>query len=97
MAETKPAVTPTKTATNPSPPVTPQPTSQKSPTQVTFNDGRKLTVPSLVGLPMRKVIEVAYAAGLDVQFTGSGTAREQAPAPGTQVPVGTKIVVRCGR
>ena len=35
---------------------------------------------------MRKVIEVTAAAGLDVQITGNGTAREQAPAPGTQVP-----------
>jgi cell division protein FtsI (penicillin-binding protein 3) len=78
-------------------PATPQPSSQKTSAQVTINDGKKLTVPSLVGLPMRKVIEVAAAAGLDVQITGNGTAREQAPAPGTQVPVGTKIVVRCGR
>jgi beta-lactam-binding protein with PASTA domain len=31
-----------------------------------------------------------------VQIKGSGTVREQAPAPGTQVPTGTKIVVRCG-
>ena len=46
---------------------------------------------------MRKVIEVAAAAGLEVQITGNGTAREQAPAPGTMVPPGTKIVVRCER
>jgi len=46
---------------------------------------------------MRRVIEAASAAGLDVQIIGNGTAREQAPVPGTQVPVGTKIVVHCGR
>jgi cell division protein FtsI (penicillin-binding protein 3) len=99
IAQTKPAIAstaaPSKSSSAPATP--PQPLPQKPPTQVTINDGKKMTVPSLVGLPMRKVIEVAYAAGLDVQFTGSGTAREQAPAPGTQVPVGTKIVVRCGR
>jgi cell division protein FtsI (penicillin-binding protein 3) len=46
---------------------------------------------------VRKVIEVASAAGLDVEIVGIETAHEQAPAPGTQVPIGTKIVVRCGR
>jgi cell division protein FtsI (penicillin-binding protein 3) len=70
---------------------------QKAPTQVTISDGKSLTVPSLIGLPMRKVIEVASGAGLEVQFNGSGTVREQAPAAGTKVHTGTKIVVRCGR
>jgi cell division protein FtsI (penicillin-binding protein 3) len=69
---------------------------QKTPSQVTINDGKKLTVPTLIGMPMRKVIETVAAAGLDVEIVGSGTAREQAPAPGTQVPLGTKIVVHCG-
>jgi cell division protein FtsI (penicillin-binding protein 3) len=71
------------------------PTQQKQGTQVTISDGKKLVVPSLVGLPVRKVIETAAAAGLDVEIVGSGTAREQAPAPGTKVPTGTRIVVKC--
>ncbi len=58
---------------------------------------RNLKVPSLVGLPLRKVIEVSAEAGLQVQMTGSGTAREQAPAAGTMVAPGTQIVVRCAR
>lgn len=62
-----------------------------------INDGKKLTVPTLIGLPMREVIEAAAAAGLNVEITGNGTAREQAPAAGTQVSAGTKIVVHCGR
>jgi cell division protein FtsI (penicillin-binding protein 3) len=70
---------------------------QKAPSQVTINDGKRLAVPKLIGLPVRKVIETASAAGLDVQIIGNGTVREQAPAPGTQVPIGTKIVVHCGR
>jgi cell division protein FtsI (penicillin-binding protein 3) len=74
----------------------PQPSPQTSLKHVTISDGKKLTVPSLIGLPVRKVIEAASIAGLDVQIVGNGTAREQAPAPGTQVPIGTKIVVRCG-
>jgi cell division protein FtsI (penicillin-binding protein 3) len=68
-----------------------------NPNYVTISDGKKLSVPSLVGLPIRTVIERTTAAGLQVQITGSGTVREQAPAPGTQVPSGTKIIVHCGR
>jgi cell division protein FtsI (penicillin-binding protein 3) len=64
---------------------------------VTVDEGSKLQVPSLIGLTVRKVIEQAAAAGLEVQVSGSGTVREQAPAPGTMVAPGTKIVVRCGR
>jgi cell division protein FtsI (penicillin-binding protein 3) len=63
----------------------------------TIDEGKKLTVPSLTGLPMRKVIEAVAAAGLDLEIVGSGTARTQAPAPGSRVPPGTKIVVHCGR
>jgi cell division protein FtsI (penicillin-binding protein 3) len=64
---------------------------------VTVTDARKLKVPSLVGLPVRQVIEQAAAAGLEVQISGSGTVREQAPAAGTMVATGTQIVVRCAR
>ena len=86
-------------------PETPKPAapvaSQSATPQVsqvlTVSDGKKLTVPTLVGLPIRKVVETAAAAGLDVQIIGDGIVREQAPAPGTQVPTGTKIVVRCRR
>ena len=73
------------------------PTPPPRSTFVSISDGKKLSVPSLVGLPIRKVIEMTAAAGLQVQISGSGTVREQAPAPGTQVPTGTKIIVRCGR
>ena len=64
---------------------------------ITVNDGRRLKVPSLVGLPIRQVIEQAEAAGLAVQISGNGTVREQAPAAGTLVATGTQVVVRCGR
>jgi cell division protein FtsI (penicillin-binding protein 3) len=64
---------------------------------VTISDGRKISVPTLVGLSVRQVIEMTATQGLQVQINGSGTVREQAPAPGTQVPNGTKIIVRCGR
>jgi len=67
------------------------------PNYVTISDGKKLNVPSLIGLPLRTVIEMTAAEGLQVEVSGNGTVREQAPAAGTQVPSGTKIVVHCGR
>ncbi|MGA2351712.1 MAG: penicillin-binding transpeptidase domain-containing protein [Terracidiphilus sp.] len=75
----------------------PQIAAQPATRTVVVADGKTLRVPSLIGLPIRKVIEQAAAAGLEVQITGSGTVREQAPAAGTMVAPGTKIVVRCGR
>jgi len=71
----------------------PQPTT----TTVVISDGKTLRVPSLVGLSVRKVIEQAATAGFVVEITGSGTVREQAPAAGTMVAPGTRIVVKCGR
>ncbi len=75
------------------------PPSKSSPpaATVTIADAGQLRVPSLIGLPIRQIIEQAGSAGLEVKITGDGIAREQAPAPGTMVPPGTKIVVRCER
>jgi cell division protein FtsI (penicillin-binding protein 3) len=70
---------------------------QLSPSAVVVSDSGKLQVPSLIGFPVRRVIELAAEAGLEVQVTGNGTAREQAPIPGTMVARGTQIVVRCGQ
>jgi cell division protein FtsI (penicillin-binding protein 3) len=79
--------------TQPAPP----PAAAQSATRVVVADAKTLRVPSLIGLPVRKVIEQAAAAGLEVQITGNGTVREQAPAPGTMVAPGMQIVVRCAR
>jgi cell division protein FtsI (penicillin-binding protein 3) len=82
-------------------PIAPQPALKpKEPQTVTtviLRNGKLLRVPSLIGLPVRKVIEQAAAAGLEVQVSGNGTVREQAPAAGSMVPPGTRVVVRCGR
>ena len=72
-------------------------TSRPLPIRSSSPSAGQLRVPSLIGLPVRKVIEQAGAAGLEVVITGNGIVREQAPAPGTMVPPGTKIVVRCER
>jgi len=67
------------------------------PTTVAMNTDRQIMVPSLVGLTMRKVIETAANAGLPVEVSGRGTVREQAPAAGTMVNAGTRVVVRGSR
>ena len=61
-------------------------------------DGRRrVSVPVLVGEPLRQVIESASDSGLVIQALGTGIAREQAPAAGTMVPLGTQILVRFQR
>jgi cell division protein FtsI (penicillin-binding protein 3) len=79
-------------------PVSPSPV-QAAPASIAVvtTDDKLLKVPSLIGLSERKVIETSAAAGLQVRLTGNGTAREQAPAAGTMVALGTQIVVRCAR
>jgi len=96
-ASTKPAPAAADTAAAPppaGPAAPPQPAPQR--TVVMTADGER-KVPDLVGLPVRKVIETAAMVGLEVQVTGSGTVREQAPAAGSVVGPNTRIVVRCSR
>ncbi len=64
---------------------------------VVVGSGKGIAVPSLLGQPVRTVIEQAGAVGLGVQVVGSGIARQQVPAAGTVVPAGTEIVVQFGR
>lgn len=64
---------------------------------VVVDSSKRVTVPSFVGEPLRRVVEQAGTSGLAVQVLGDGLAREQAPAPGTLVPAGTEIVVRFAR
>jgi cell division protein FtsI (penicillin-binding protein 3) len=80
----------------PPPTQTPKPSSPPATRTVVLSSAGKVRVPSLVGLPVRKVIEQAAAAGFEVQVVGNGTTREQAPVAGSMVAPGTKIVVRCG-
>lgn len=53
-----------------------------------------IAVPSFAGKSLREVVIEAGAEGLGLRVVGSGIARDQAPAAGTMVPVGTEIVVR---
>jgi cell division protein FtsI (penicillin-binding protein 3) len=64
---------------------------------VVVASAQRVTVPSFVGEPVRRVIEQAGGVGLGVQVLGTGIARGQAPAAGTMVPAGTAVVVRFAR
>jgi cell division protein FtsI (penicillin-binding protein 3) len=64
---------------------------------VTISSVNNVPMPVLTGLSVRQVIEKAAAAGLELEIIGDGTVRGQAPAPGTMVPPGTHVVVRCTR
>jgi cell division protein FtsI (penicillin-binding protein 3) len=98
-AQTSAATSAGKSATsqNPSKPQSAPPPANDSLTKsVMMQDVKRLRVPTLTGLPVRKVIEQAAAAGLDVQIVGSGSCRQQVPEAGAMVPAGTHVVVRCG-
>ncbi len=76
----------------------PQPsTTVRADGAIVVDASRKVAVPVFDGGGLRSVIERAGTAGLRVQPVGSGLAREQMPAAGTMVPVGTEVVVRFGR
>ena len=64
---------------------------------VLVDAGARVAVPSFTGTALRDVVETAATLGLRVEPVGSGTAREQAPAAGTMVPLGTEVVVRFTR
>jgi cell division protein FtsI (penicillin-binding protein 3) len=64
---------------------------------VVVDAGQRVAVPSFAGDALRAVVETAAGLGLRVEPVGSGIAREQAPAAGTMVPVGTEVVVRFAR
>jgi cell division protein FtsI (penicillin-binding protein 3) len=64
---------------------------------VAVDAGRRVAVPSFAGDDLRNVVETAASLGLRVEPLGSGVEREQFPAAGTSVPLGTNVVVRFSR
>ncbi|MBB5066807.1 penicillin-binding protein [Granulicella mallensis] len=70
---------------------------EKSNGGVVVDAGKRVAVPDFHGADLRAVVEHAGSLGLRVQPIGSGLAREQAPAAGTMVPLGTQVVVRFAR
>ena len=56
-----------------------------------------ILVPSFLGKSVRSAIEIAQESGLDLDAVGNGLAREQSPAPGSHVALGSSITVKFGR
>jgi len=54
-------------------------------------------VPQFVGKPLRQVIELAQESGIEIDVSGSGVARAQAPAAGMRIPAGAHVAVRLAR
>jgi len=54
-------------------------------------------VPNFRGKTVRNVIEEAAALGIPVEFTGTGIARAQVPAPGAVLPLGRRVRVQFAR
>jgi cell division protein FtsI (penicillin-binding protein 3) len=77
----------TKTAAAPAPEVI----------SVSLPTGKTVKVPSLIGMPVRQVVEQVAVAGLNLQVEGRGLVRSQEPAAGSQVQPGTQVVVHCAR
>jgi len=79
------------------PPPTIIPAVAKSGSGVVVDARKRVQVPSFEGSTLRTAVEKADSLGLRIQAAGSGIAREQAPASGTSVPVGTEVVLRFAR
>jgi len=78
-------------------PETPAPPPAPELVTVSLPAANSVKVPSLIGMPMRQVVEQVAVAGLNLQVTGRGLVRSQEPAAGSQVQPGTQIVVHCAR
>ena len=78
-------------------PVIAPPAEVRGSSAVVVDAGRRVEVPAFTGSGLRTVVETAGGLGLRVEPVGSGLARDQAPAAGTMVPLGTEVVVRFAR
>ncbi len=56
-----------------------------------------IEVPSFVGKTVRKAVEAAQGAGLELEAVGSGIGRQQTPAAGSHVAAGAHVTVQFGR
>jgi cell division protein FtsI (penicillin-binding protein 3) len=85
------------TAEAQSKPSEPAPEGLMSAKPAAKSGGNTIKVPSLIGLPVRQVVEQAAIAGLNLSVEGRGLVRSQQPAAGSQVHPGTPILVHCAR
>jgi cell division protein FtsI (penicillin-binding protein 3) len=64
---------------------------------VSLPSGKTVKVPSLIGMPIRTVVEQVAMAGLNLHVEGRGLVRSQEPEAGSQVQPGSQIVIHCAR
>jgi len=64
---------------------------------VSLPAGKTVKVPSLIGMPVRQVVEQVAIAGLNLQVEGRGLVRSQEPEAGAQVQPGSQVIVHCAR
>ena len=99
-SEKKPADAPenakAKTAL-PTPESHPAAPAQPEIVNASLSTGKTVKVPSLIGMPIRQVVEQAALAGLNLHVEGRGLVRSQEPEAGTQVLPNSQIVVHCAR
>ena len=62
-----------------------------------FDTAGGVPVPDFSGKPLRSAMEEAESAGLELEASGSGIAREQSPPAGSRLPPGGHVVVKFGR
>jgi len=79
--------------------IPPAPAPEPAPevVSVSLPKGNTVKVPSLLGMPVRQVVEQMAAAGFALHVDGRGLVRSQQPAAGSQVAPGTQITVHCAR
>jgi cell division protein FtsI (penicillin-binding protein 3) len=78
-------------------PAAAQPPSPATGTVVLDVEQGGIEVPSFVGKTVRKAVEAAQDAGLELDAVGSGVARQQTPVAGSHVAAGTRVTVQFGR
>src|SRR5262249_49369655 len=87
--------------TAPPPPVAPAPSeapgASSQGTVILDVEQGGIEVPSFLGKSLRSALDLAQESGLQISPVGSGTAREQSPAPGSHVAAGATVVVKFGR
>jgi cell division protein FtsI (penicillin-binding protein 3) len=78
-------------------PVTSTPPKLSAQGTVVLDAEGGILVPSFIGRRLREVVEAAQQAGVEIDVTGTGIAREQAPPAGSRIPAGTRVAVRFSR
>jgi cell division protein FtsI (penicillin-binding protein 3) len=93
-----PPARPMQPLITPAPPTRPVHTAAIRPHgTVVMNTVSSVTVPDFHGMPLRTALEEAESVGIELEVSGSGVGREQAPQAGASIAMGGRVRVRFGR